>query len=121
MSDKKLKKDKRKAKAEADKMALETGVSSPAKRQAVQGPSSASSPASVASASPKIPPVVALVAPLASKKTVKAVRFEYGYPIEGHPYRPSDEFSDDDDEYSIKRKRQRWPESLNSTNPTRSN
>ena len=100
VSDKKTKKDKRKAKAEADKMALETGVSSPAKKQAVQGPSSASSPASeVASASPKIPPVVALVAPLALIKTVKAVRFEYGYPIEGHPYRPSDEFSDDDDEF----------------------
>ena len=106
MSNKKLKKDKRKAKAEADKMALETEASPSAKKQAVQGPSSASSPASVASASPKIPPVVALVAPLASKRTVKAVRFEYGYPIEGHPYRPLDEFSDDDDEYSISRKKQ---------------
>ena len=107
MSDKKLKKHKRKAKAEADKMALETGVSPLAKKQAVQGPSSASSPASeAASASPKIPPVVAPVAPLASKRTVKAVRFEYGYPIDGHPYRPLDEFSDDDDEYSISRKKQ---------------
>ena len=49
--------------------------------------------------------MVALVAPLASKKTVKAVRFEYGYPIEGHPYCPSDELSDDDDEFSIERKK----------------
>ena len=87
-------------------MALEVEESSPSKKQAVQGPSNASSPASVASASPKIPPVVAPVAPLASKRTVKAVRFEYGYPIDGHPYRPSDEFSDDDDEFSISRKKQ---------------
>jgi hypothetical protein len=49
----------------------------------------------------KIPPVVALVAPLASKKTFKDVIFEYGYPVEGHHYRPSDEFSDDDDDASI--------------------
>ena len=101
VSDKKTKKDKRKAKAEADKMTSEE-ASLPSKKQAVQGLSSASSPASVASASPKIPPVVAPVAPLASKRAVKtAVRFEYGYPIEGHHYRPSDEFSDDDDDASI--------------------
>ena len=101
MSDKKLEKGKRKAKTEVNKMALEMEASSPSKKQAVQGLSSASSPASVASASPKIPPVVAPVAPLASKKTFKDVIFEYGYPIEGHHYRPSDEFSDDDDDASI--------------------
>ena len=107
VSDKKTKKDKKRSKAEADKMALEVEESSPSKKQAVQGPSNASSPASVASASPKIPPVVAPVAPLASKRAVKkAVRFEYGYPIEGHPYRPSDEFSEDDDEFSISWKKQ---------------
>ena len=100
MSNTKLKKTKRKAKTEADKMTSEE-ASSPSKKQAVQGLSSASSPASVASASPKIPPVVAS-APLASKRAAKkAVRFEYGYPIEGHHYRPSDEFSDDDDDASI--------------------
>ena len=100
MSDSKIKKSKRKAKSTADK-ALESEDHSPTKKQAVQGLSSASSPASVASASPKIPPVVAS-APLASKRAAKkVVRFEYGYPIEGHHYRPSDEFSDDDDDASI--------------------
>ena len=100
MSDSKIKKSKRKAKSTADK-ALESEDHSPTKKQAVQGLSSASSPASVASASPKNPPVVAS-APLASKRAAKkVVRFEYGYPIEGHHYRPSDEFSDDDDDASI--------------------
>ena len=106
MSDPKIKKGKRKAKLTEDK-ALEVEESSPkSRKKAVQGPSNASSPSSVKAASPKIPTVVAS-APLASKRAIeKVVQFEYGYPIEEHPYRPSDEFSEDDDEFSISRKKQ---------------
>ena len=72
------------------------------KKLAVQELKSSSSspvPPEVAPLQPSA--VVAKAAPPASKKIVKAVIFEYGYPVEGQSYRPVDEFSDDDDDSVI--------------------
>ena len=51
---------------------------------------------------------VAAKPPSASKRAIKMkiVSFEYGYPVEGVPYRPEDEFSDDDDGPAISMKKQ---------------
>ena len=101
------------------------GASS-AKKAEIQGSRtnmSSPAPAEVASTSPKPTAVVVKNTPPAAKKTIKKkiVSYEYGYPIEGQPYRPADEFSEDDDDFAITRKDRRWQELKNCTNPTTCN
>ena len=98
------KREKKREKESEEKARSAAPGISPAKKLAVQEPKSSSSlpvPPEVAPLQPSA--VVAKAAPPASKKIVKAVIFENGYPVEGQSYRPADEFSDDDDDASIRR------------------
>ena len=103
-------KSKKEKKREREATRSEAPGASSAKKAASQGSrTSLSSPASeeAASASPQPTAVVVKNTPPATQRTIKKkiVSYEYGYPIEGQPYRPADEFSEDDDDFAITRKR----------------
>ena len=91
--------EKREAKRQK-KEAEEKAKDSPGAPDSKKAKSKSSSPVpEVAAASPSVQAAVAAKPSSASKRATKAkvVSFDYGYPVEGRPYRQADDFSDDDD------------------------
>ena len=99
------KEQKRQKRDLEEKARLESPGASSAKKTAMQ--SSSPVPAVVAPTPSQQTAVVSAKSPLASQRAIKKiVSFEYGYPLEGEPYRPENEFSDDDDGSAISRKKE---------------
>ena len=99
------KKEQRRQKKEAEEKAKESPGASSSKKAKSQ---SSSPVPGVVATSPSEQAAVAAKPSSASKRAIKSkiVSFEYGYPVEGIPYRQEDEFSDDDDGPAIATKKQ---------------
>ena len=100
------KKEHRKQKREQEeKASSESPGASSAKKTTIQ---SSSPVPEVVAPTPSQQAAVVEKSPSRSQKAIKLkiVSFEYGYPVEGVPYRPEDEFSDDDDGPAIATKKQ---------------